>query len=49
MIEEDLTNLQEVLLSLDADVWQEAINGEIDSLESNKTCHLVNLSLVTNK
>lgn len=28
---------------LDADLWQEAINKEIDSLESNNTWHLVDL------
>lgn len=41
IIEEDIENLQEALSSLDAYLWQEAINGEIDSLESNKTWHLV--------
>ena len=35
-IEEDPTNLQEALSSLDVDFWQEAINDEMDSLESNK-------------
>ena len=42
-IEEDPINLQEALSSLDADFWQEAINDEMDSLESNKTWHLVDL------
>ena len=28
---------------MDADLWQEAINDEMDSLESNKTWHLVDL------
>ncbi|XP_050889384.1 uncharacterized protein LOC127094619 [Lathyrus oleraceus] len=36
-VEEDPINLQEVLSSLDADLWQEAINDEIESLETNKT------------
>ena len=36
-LEEDPSNLQEALSSLDADLWQEAINDEMDSLESNKT------------
>ncbi|KAK2442716.1 putative mitochondrial protein [Trifolium repens] len=42
-LEEDPANLQEALSSLDADLWQEAINDEMDSLESNKTWHLVEL------
>ncbi|PNX87224.1 retrovirus-related Pol polyprotein from transposon TNT 1-94, partial [Trifolium pratense] len=42
-LEEDPTNLQEALSSLDADLWQEAINDEMDSLESNRTWHLVDL------
>ena len=42
-VEEDPMNLQEALSSLDADLWQEAINDEIESLESNKTWHLVDL------
>ncbi|RZB86226.1 Retrovirus-related Pol polyprotein from transposon TNT 1-94 [Glycine soja] len=42
-LEEDPSNLQEALSSLDADLWQEAINDEMDSLESNKTWHLVDL------
>ena len=37
-LEEDLSNLQEALSSLDANLWQEAINDDMDSLESNKTC-----------
>ncbi len=36
-LEEDPTSIQEALSSLDADLWQEAINDEMDSLESNKT------------
>ncbi|XP_050908306.1 uncharacterized mitochondrial protein AtMg00820-like [Lathyrus oleraceus] len=43
-VEDNPINLQEVLLSLDADLWHEAINDEIDSLKSNKTMHLVDLS-----
>jgi transposase InsO family protein len=42
-LEEDPTNLQEALSSMDADLWQEAINDEMDSLESNRTCPLVDL------
>ncbi|KAK2455989.1 putative mitochondrial protein [Trifolium repens] len=42
-LEEDPTNLQEALSSLDADLWQEAINDEMESLESNRTWHLVDL------
>jgi hypothetical protein len=42
-VEEDPMNLQEALSSLDADLWQEAINDEIESLESNKIWHLVDL------
>ena len=36
-VEKDPINLQEALSSLDADLWKEAINDEIESLESNKT------------
>jgi len=36
-LEEDPSNLQEALSSLDANLWQEAINDEMDSLESKKT------------
>jgi len=42
-LEEDPTSLQEALSSLDADLWQEAINDKMDSLESNKTWNLVDL------
>ncbi|MCH80615.1 retrotransposon protein putative Ty1-copia sub-class, partial [Trifolium medium] len=42
-LEEDPSSLREALSSLDADLWQEAINDEMDSLESNKTWHLVDL------
>ena len=42
-IEEGPLNLQEALSSLDADFWREAINDEMDSLESNKTWHLTDL------
>jgi hypothetical protein len=34
-LEENLTSLEEMLSSLDNDLWQEAIKDEIDSLESN--------------
>jgi hypothetical protein len=43
ILEEDPKNLQEALSSLDADLWQEAINDEMYSLESNRTWHLVEL------
>jgi len=33
-----LFGLQEALSSLDANFWKEAINDEMDSLESNETC-----------
>ncbi|MCI76377.1 high mobility group B protein 6-like, partial [Trifolium medium] len=36
-LEEDPSNLQEALTSMDADLWKEAINDEMDSLESNRT------------
>ncbi|GAU11010.1 hypothetical protein TSUD_113030 [Trifolium subterraneum] len=42
-LNEDPANLQEALSSMDANLWQEAINDEMDSLESNKTWHLVDL------
>ena len=42
---EDPKNLTKALSSVDANLWQEAINDEIDSLESNRTWHLVDLSL----
>jgi hypothetical protein len=42
-LEEDPTSLQEALSSMDADLWQEAINDEMESLETNRTWHLVEL------
>ena len=42
-LEEDPSNLKEALSSLDADLWQEAINDEMDSLQSNDTWHLTEL------
>ena len=36
-LEEDPSNLQAALFSLDADLRQEAINDEMDSLEPNNT------------
>nr|XP_004511139.1 uncharacterized protein LOC101506812 [Cicer arietinum] len=36
-LEEDPGSIKEALSSLDADLWQKAINDEMDSLESNKT------------
>jgi hypothetical protein len=36
-LQEDPLSLEKVISSLDAELWQEAINDEMDSLESNKT------------
>jgi len=36
-LEGDPTSLQETLSFLNADLWQEAVKDDIDSLESNKT------------
>ncbi|AET04554.2 phytoene synthase [Medicago truncatula] len=36
-LEEDPINLKEAITSLDAELWPEAINDEMDFLESNKT------------
>ena len=36
-LEEDTLCLKEVISSMDAELWQEAINDEMDFLESNKT------------
>jgi hypothetical protein len=44
-LEDDLTNFQETMSSLDVDLLHETINGQINSLESNMTWHLVGLSL----
>jgi len=41
--EEDPLSLKEAISSLDVELGQEAINDEIDSLDSNKTWHLVDL------
>jgi len=43
-LEEDPLSLKEVISSLDAELWQEAINDEMDFLESNETWHLVDLT-----
>ncbi|KAL0556203.1 hypothetical protein IC582_004713 [Cucumis melo] len=40
---EDPKDLTEALSSIDVNLWQEAINDEMDSLESNRTWHLVDL------
>jgi len=37
ILEKDPLSLKEVISSLDVDLWQEAINDEMDFLESNKT------------
>ena len=42
-IEEDPSSIKEALSSIDADLWQEAINDEMDSLMSNETWHLTDL------
>jgi len=36
-LEEDPLNLKEVISSLDAELWQEAIYDEMDSLDSYET------------
>ena len=36
-LEEDSLSLKEVISSLDAKLWQKAINDEMNLLESNKT------------
>jgi len=43
ILEEDPFGLQEALSSLDANFQKEAINDEMDSLESNETWLLVDL------
>jgi len=35
-LQEDPLGLKEVISSMDVDLWQEAINDEMDFLESNK-------------
>lgn len=42
-LEDEPSSLREALSSPDADLWQEAVDDEIESLESNKTWHLVDL------
>lgn len=42
-LEDDPSSLKEALSSPDADLWQEAIDNEIESLENNKTWNLVDL------
>ena len=42
-LEEDPSSLKEALSSIDAYLWQEAVNDEMDFLESNRTRHLVDL------
>lgn len=42
-LESDPNTLKEALTSPDADLWQEAINDEMDSLTSNETWELVDL------
>ncbi|KAA0036533.1 retrotransposon protein, putative, Ty1-copia subclass [Cucumis melo var. makuwa] len=40
---EDQKDLTKALSSVDVNLWQKAINDEMDSLESNRTWHLVDL------
>jgi hypothetical protein len=40
---EDPLSLKETISSLDSELWQEAINDEMDSLDSNEIWHLVEL------
>ncbi|TYK22437.1 Retrovirus-related Pol polyprotein from transposon TNT 1-94 [Cucumis melo var. makuwa] len=42
---EDPKDLTEALSSVDANLWKETINDEMDSLESNRTLYLVDLPL----
>jgi len=42
-LEEDPLSFKKVIPSLNAELWQEAINDEMNSLESNETWHLVDL------
>ena len=39
-VEEDPKDLTEALSLVDANLWQETINDEMHSLESNRTWHL---------
>jgi len=45
ILEEDPFNFQDALSSFDANFWKEAINDEMNSLESNETWLLVDLHL----
>ena len=42
-VEEDLEDLKEALSSVDVNLWQKDINDEKNSLETNRTWHLVDL------
>lgn len=42
-IEEDHQTLKQALSSLDVNLWEETVIDEMDSLESNKTWHLLYL------
>jgi len=42
-LEGDPLSFKEAISSLDAELWQEAINDEMNSLDSNETWHLVDL------
>ena len=44
-VEEDPSTLKEALSYVDANLWQEAIEDDMESLESNRTWHLVELPL----
>jgi len=43
-LKEDPLSLKEAISSLGAELWQEAMNDEMDFLESNETWHLVDLT-----
>ena len=42
-VKENHKDVTEVLSPVDVNFWQEAINDEMDSLESNRTRYLVNI------
>ena len=42
-IEEDPKDLEEALSQVDANLWKEAINDSMNSLETNRTWHLIDL------
>ena len=44
-LEEEPSSLKEIFSYIVANLWQEVVNDEMESLESNKTWHLVDLPL----